>query len=242
MRQMVTMSALHSLTAELHAGFLTLAFICIVVVALAQVVVRLKNRMPRRLVKAAINVRGYMEATGYVAAIAGVVGLLLSAYTGMYAWPQDVLIQDPIVRNKILLTAFSTAFWIGIVTIRTRFGRGLWTCPAMATLYVILAIVGFGIVGMTGSLGAHLTVGTSVLDPLWHLFRIDYTKTLEIATVLSSLIAIVSVVAFIVSLAVARNNNLFAIKLGAETCGKYFKWDEPTIVYSAPPPAPPTAK
>ncbi len=231
---MVTMSALHSLTAELHAGFLTLAFACIVAVALAQITVRLKNYMPRRLVRTAIQARGYLEATGYVSAIAGLVGLFLSAYTGIYAWPQDVLINDPIVRNKIMLTSFSTAFWIGIVIIRTRFGRGLWTCPTMAFLYVVLAIVGFGVVGMTGSLGAHLTVGSSILDPLWQFFRIDYTKTIEIATVLAAIIAVVSVVAFIISLAVARTYDLFSVKLGSETCSRLFKWDEPTIQYEAP--------
>ena len=231
---MVTMSALHSLTAELHSGFLTLAFVSIVIVALAQITVRLKNRMPRRLVNAAIRVRGYAEATGYVGSVAGMVGLVLSAYTGMYAWPQDVLINDPIIRNKILLTAFSGAFWIGIIVIRTRFGRGLWTCPAMATLYVALAVVGFGVVGMTGSLGAHLTVGSSILDPLWQFFKINFNQTLEIATVLAALIAVVSVVAFIISLAIARSTDLFSVKLGAETCTKFFKWDEPTIQYEMP--------
>jgi len=226
---MVTMSALHALTAELHGGFLTLAFLAIVAVALSQVVVRLKSHMPKRLVKMAIQVRGYAEATGYVAAIAGIVGLLLSAYTGMYAWPPDVLINDPIIQNKILLTAFSTAFWIGVVVIRTRFGRGLWTCPAMATLYTVLTIAGFGVVGLTGSLGAHLTQGGSILDAFWSTFHIDITKTLSLTPMVAALVAIVSVVAFIISLAIARRYELFAVRLGADTCGKYFKWDEPRI-------------
>jgi len=223
------MSALHALTAELHGGFLTLAFLAIVAVALSQVVVRLKSHMPKRLVKMAIQVRGYAEATGYVAAIAGIVGLLLSAYTGMYAWPPDVLINDPIIQNKILLTAFSTAFWIGVVVIRTRFGRGLWTCPAMATLYTVLTIAGFGVVGLTGSLGAHLTQGGSILDAFWSTFHIDITKTLSLTPMVAALVAIVSVVAFIISLAIARRYELFAVRLGADTCGKYFKWDEPRI-------------
>ncbi len=226
---MVTMAALHALTAEMHGGFLTLAFIAIMAVALSQIVVRFKNRMPKRFVKMAIQVRGYAEATGYVAAIAGVVGLVLSAYTGMYAWPPDVLINDPIIQNKILLTAFSTAFWIGVVIIRTRFGRGLWTCPSMATLYTFLTIAGFGVVGLTGSLGAHLSQGGSILDTFWSTFRIDVTKTLFLTPVVAALIAIVSVVAFIISLAIARRYELFAVRLGAETCGKYFKWDEPRI-------------
>src|SRR4030042_2672230 len=126
---MVDMSALHSLTSELHAGFLTLSFVCIMAVAGAQIAVRLQNRMPRILVSWAIRTRGYFEAAGYVGAVLGVLGLLLSAWTGMYAWPYDVLINDAIARNKIMLTAFATVMWTGVVFIRTRFGRGLWTCP-----------------------------------------------------------------------------------------------------------------
>ncbi len=238
---MVSMSGLHSLTAELHAGFLTLAFVCIIIVAGAQLTVRYRNHMPKRLVSAAITVRGYAEATSYVGAIAGMIGLLLSAYTGMYAWPQDVLIEDPVVKNKIAFTAFSMAFWIGIIYIRTRFGRGLWTCPTMALLYVLLTIGGFGFVASTGSMGAHLgTAGSSVLDPLWNLIHLDITKTIALPTVEAAAIAIVSVVAFIVALGVARNYDLFAVKLAPETCAKLFKWDEP-IIYQAPPPSPPAA-
>jgi len=236
---MVSMSALHSLTAELHAGFLTLGFVCIIAVTLAQITVRYRNHMPKRLVSAAINVRGYLEATGYVGSIAGLVGLLLSAYTGMYAWPQDILLDNAVVRNKILLTVFSMAFWIGVVYIRTRFGRGLWTCPMMASLYVVLAIVGFVIVATAGSMGAHLgTAGSSILDPLWQAVHLDITKTLAIPTVVAAAIAIISVLAFIVALAVSRNYELFAVKLAPETCSKFFKWDEPVIVYQAPPPPP----
>ena len=208
---------------------MTLAFIGIMIVALAQIAVRLKDHLPKRLVKAAIQVRGYTEATGYVAAIAGLIGLLLSAYTGMYAWPTDVLLNDPVIQNKILLTAFSTAFWIGVVVIRTRFGRGLWTCPAMAMLYTLLAIAGFGMVGLTGSLGAHLSQGGSLLDPFWSFLHIDVDKTMSLAPVVAALVAMVSVVAFIISLAIARRYDLFGVKLEAETCGKYFKWDEPRI-------------
>ena len=108
---MVSMSALHSLTAELHAGFLTLAFICIVIVAVSQIVVRMKKCLPKRLVDLAIKVRGYAEAAGYVGAMAGVVGLLLSAWTGMYAWPQDALLESAVVRNKITLSLYATLLW-----------------------------------------------------------------------------------------------------------------------------------
>jgi len=231
---MVTVEALHALTAELHAGFLTLAFVCIMIVAGCQIVVRYRNRMPKSFVNIAIRIRGYMEAAGFVGAVLGVLGLLLSAWTGMYAWTLDALIDDPVIRNKILLTAFATMFWAGVVFIRSRFGRGLWTCPAMATLYVVLTFVSFGMVGTVGSMGAHLTQGGSALDPIWQIVGFQVTDILELSTNAAALLAIVSVALLVVALAIARKYDLFAAKLGAETCQKLFKWDEPTIVVEAP--------
>src|SRR4030065_1957933 len=102
---MVSMAGLHALTAELHAGMLSLAIACILLVLGAQIVVRLRNRLPQRIVGWAIIVRGYAEPAGYVAAILGVLALVVSAWTGMYAWPLDVLMDLDLVRNKILLTA-----------------------------------------------------------------------------------------------------------------------------------------
>jgi hypothetical protein len=231
---MVSMSALHALTAELHAGFLTLSFVCIMIVAVAQIVVRFRNRMPRKFVEWSIRVRGYTEAAGFVGAVLGVLGLLLSAWTGMYAWPMDVLIDSPVVRNKILLTAFATVLWGGVVYIRSRFGRGLWTCPAMATLYVAITFVAFGVLGTTGSMGAHLVQGGSALDPLWNFVGFRVTADLVLSAGTDAFIAIASVAALIVSLYIARRYDLFSVKLGPETCQRVFKWDEPKIEYEAP--------
>lgn len=231
---MVTMEALHALTAELHAGFLTLAFISIMGVAVAQIVIRLREWMPEFLVRWSVKVRGYLEAAGYVGAVLGIIGLLLSAWTGMYAWPQDILLDHPTIRSKITLTAFATVMWAGIVFIRARFGRGLWTCPAMATLYVALTFVAFGILGTTGSMGAHLVQGGSALDPLWNFVGFDVSSDLILSTDLSFLLVITSVVLFVVSLYLAKRMDLFAVQLGPETCQKVFKWDEPRIEAEAP--------
>jgi hypothetical protein len=234
---MVSMSALHSLTAELHAGFLTLAFVCIMMVAVAQVVVRLKNKswMPKSFVRLAIRIRGYAEAAGYVGAALGIIGLLLSAYTGMYAWPRDVLLDSAVIRNKIMFTVFSTVMWTGVLVIRARFGRGLWACPMMAAVYTGLAFVAYGVLGMTGSLGAHLTVGESVLDPFWNLIGMRVSDPITLSPGLAESIAIVSGIVFVLSLAVARRYDLFSTKLEPTVCEKVFRWDEPRIEESVAP-------
>ena len=226
---MVTMTALHSLTAELHSGFLTLAFACVMIVLVSQVVVRLKKWMPKTFVRWAIIVRGYAEPASYVAAVAGLLGLVLSAYTGMYAWPMDKLLESGVVRNKILFTAYSTVLWAAVIFIRTRFGRPLWTCPAMATVYVGFVFVAYGFLGMAGSLGAHITQGGSVLDPLWSIVGFRVESAVEFGPDLAAGIAIFSAAIFVVSLWIAQRYDLFAMKLSAETCQKIFRWDEPKM-------------
>lgn len=208
---------------------MTLAFACIVAVALSQVVVAHRERFPKSLVNLALKVRGYAEATGYVAAVGGLIGLFLSTWTGMYAWPQEDLLLSEEVRNKITLTLFSVALWSMVVFIRMRFGRGLWTCPAMATVYTLVAIAAMAITGATGSVGAHLTKGESLLDPIWDTLRIHITESFVLEPSFAAALALIGIIALVFSLAYAKKTKLFDVDLGPETCQKFFKWDEPTI-------------
>ncbi len=226
---MVSMTSLHSLTAEIHGGMLTLAFACIMAVALSQFVVAHKKRFPDRLVDLAIKVRGYAEATGYVAAVGGLIGLFLSTWTGMYAWPQEDLLLSEEVRNKITLTVFAIALWSMVVFIRMRFGRGLWTCPAMATVYTFVALVAMAVTGATGSVGAHLTKGESLLDPIWDTLRVEITESIVLQPSFAAGLALLGVIAMVFAMAYAKRAKLFDVDLGPETCQKFFKWDEPTI-------------
>lgn len=226
---MVSMSALHSLTAEIHGGMLTLAFVCILAVAASQVVVAYSKRFPKSLVDLALKVRGYAEATGYVAAVGGLIGLFLSTWTGMYAWPQEDLMLSEEVRNKITLTVFAMALWSMVVFVRLRFGRGLWACPAMAIVYTLLAVVAMAITGATGSVGAHLTKGESLLDPIWETLGVQITESYVMEPGVATAIALAAVVGFVLSLVYAKRSGLLEVKLGPDTCQRFFRWDEPTI-------------
>lgn len=226
---MVSMTSLHSLTAEIHGGMLTLAFACIATVAASQVIVAYRKRFPKGLVNLAIKVRGYAEATGYVAAVGGLIGLFLSTWTGMYAWPQEDLLISEEVRNKITLTVFAMALWSMVVFVRLRFGRGLWACPAMATVYTLLAAVAMAVTGATGSLGAHLTKGESLLDPIWTTLGIHIDESYVMQPGVITAIALVAVICFAISVLYGKKIGLFTVRLGPDTCQRFFRWDEPTI-------------
>jgi hypothetical protein len=231
---MVSMSALHSLSAELHAGFLVLAFACIMIVAASQVVLRYRHRAPEKFADWASRSRVYAESAGYVAAIGGLIGLVLSAVTGMYAWPADALLESEGVRNKIMLTLFGTIMWGMVVYTRAKFGRGLWNCPVMSSVYVAFTIVAFAFVGMAGSLGAHLTVGESVLDPVWEIIGIDAGETIAIETEIAIYVAIASSIVLVTCIGVARFKGLAKLKLGPACCENFFSCEKQLVATDIP--------
>ncbi len=226
---MVEMATLHALAAEFHGGILLLAFVAIILTAAAQIVVHFKSNMPKTLVGWAMRARGYLDATGFVAAVAGIPAILFSAYTGSQAWDIDALVDNVIIRNKIELTVFALVLWIGVVAIRWRFGRPLWTCPTLGAFYVLLSIGAMSVTGVAGSLGAHLTLGESILDPVWNLIHIDVTKDLLLDQTLALAIAIVSILVLLGVLLVARISGISKEQLGPRKCSNWSKWDEPTI-------------
>ncbi len=224
---MVDAAALHALTVELHTGFLFLAAATIVLTALGLVLLRFwpaKGGKISELVRAAT---GYLEPTGLVAAIAGVIALLVSAFTGMTAWGgTDAVLDDPITRNKIVLTVIITVMWSLAVLTRLRFGRALWRVPLLATLYVGTVAVAFGLTSFIGSMGAHLAEGGSIIDPLLGSLGIDYASALVIGPTTALIIAALSVVVIIACLVVSRRRGGKLVELVKESSERS-RWPGP---------------
>jgi hypothetical protein len=221
---MVAMSALHSLTAELHTGFLTLAMIAIAVTFLCQLVIRFgRGGWFSRL---SARVRGYTDAAGIIGAFFGVFALLLSAYTGINSRDSfQALYNDPVTANKILLTITVTAIWTMVVIIRLRVGKRLWTSGGFALFYTAVAAVGFIITALVGSMGAHLTQGESTLDPLLSSLGIDYTKYFLLDANLAMIISIISLAVIVVCIFVAARMRLLKVRIA--DMGS--KWTTPRI-------------
>jgi hypothetical protein len=225
---MVDMATVHAFSAELHGGFLTLAFIGILGTALCQIVIWIRESLPKFMSRWAIKSRGYLDATAYVATIAGVLALFFSAYTGSNSWPIDALVDNSAIRNKITLTVFATVLWSGVLIIRWRFGRSLWTCPPAAALYTIAALVAMSLTGLAGSLGAHLTKGGSILDFVWQFTGINILNDILINQTLALIIIIASIFVILAVLIINRLSGISKEQLGPRKCTKWSKWDEPT--------------
>jgi hypothetical protein len=222
---MVTMEALHALTAEMHSGFLFVAIIGIAITALCQIVVRLQDYLPEPIVSLAKKVAPYTEAAGIVGAFFGLIAIVISAFTGASSWSPEELMNDVLVRNKILLTSIILGAWFCVVAMRLRLKKGLWSCPPVAWVYVGTAVFAFTVTALTGSMGAHLVFGGSSIDVILKEIGLDYTQPWGFSSTVAILLLVLGLVMIVVSVVLMRK--LPKKKLSPKTCGG--KWTVPKM-------------
>lgn len=218
------MGAIHSLTAEMHTGFLTLAFASIIGVLVCQLLLKyiLKNSLDSRIRK----LRDYLEPTSYVALFAGVLAIALSAVTGSLAWSSDDLLDSSITRNKILFTAYALILWCSVLFMRWRFKKDLWTSPSLSILFSGLSVIAFALTAAVGSLGAHITQGGSALDPILGAFGIDLTEGFQIDFGTAIIVIIASIVAIILLVAIEIKTGIAKKKPQHPESRTWPGWDE----------------
>lgn len=225
----VDWGAVHSLTVDLHSALLLLAFACILITLLCQLVVYYHESMPKSLLHCSRRTRGYTDATAYVAVLLGIVAIIISAITGSGSESSENLLNDPIILNKIMLTVFALVTWAGVAFIRHKFGRQLWTNPFLSGSYTLLAIIGMGFIGLTGSLGAHLTQGESSLDSFWNFLNIDITQDLSLSPEWSFAIGLISLLIIVFGLLFVRMSGIAKEEYRAKSSTSWSKWEEPVI-------------
>jgi len=225
----VDWGGIHSLTVDLHTALFLLAFACILITLLCQLVIYYGESMPRSLVRCSRRTRGYTDAAAFVSILIGIVAILLSAFTGSESESSDVILNDPMLRNKIMLTSFALVIWIGVAVFRGKFGRKLWTNPFMSGSYTFLAIIGMVLIGTTGSLGAQIAQGESVLDFFWKYLPFDITQDLSFSLDWSMAIGLGSVLVIVFSLLIVRMSGIAKEEYRAKSSTSWSKWEEPVI-------------
>jgi hypothetical protein len=181
--RVVSLSAFHAVTVELHSGMLALAAFCIVLMLFAAFYKRtFKNRGKKFggfLKKASV----YAEPTAYLAAIGGVIGMILSSITGylivagMYNTPSEALINSPPTMNKIMVSMIALELWIAFVVVRSWYGKRMWNIKSLAATYLFIGVIAFGFTMIAGSMGGHMTGKGSILDPMLQFLGISYNNT-----------------------------------------------------------------
>ncbi len=175
---MVDLGALHSMLIEMHGGMITLATVCVI----AMIIVKFHQKMRKSSTLYAMfqpldsfieKLARYTEPTAYLASIGGVVGLVVSSFVGFYVWSAEALTSSSLGLNKVMFTIFSTELWILFIIIRSGFGEELWKNRGLAAIYVCAGFGGFFFMVLTGSLGGHMALGVSVLDPIYELLKVN---------------------------------------------------------------------
>lgn len=191
---MVDMSAVHSVTIELHGGALTLAAVCIAIKVVDILWDRFLGEKGGRLRQGLKKASEYSTPTILLASIFGVVGLILSGITGSYLLPVDTAMKSPISLNKIMVAIFATEFWGVLIATNVMFWEGAWKTRGTTLIMVASGGLGYAFSVIGGSLGGTMAGKVSILEPLWELLGVDLHSSWVLPLdVLYALVAVVTV-------------------------------------------------
>ena len=171
----VPISVWHALVVEEHSGIVVLVMLVLVGRVLADITARGKE--PSARVK---SIRQGSDTITYAGSFAAVIFLILSAATGYLIQPFDSLVASPLLMNKALTALGALFFWFAFFFVRYRVGPTVWEKKGLYAAQVFTALLGFVFTALAGSIGAELSLGQSVLDPLyrtlgfsWRTFQIQ---------------------------------------------------------------------
>jgi hypothetical protein len=128
------------------------------------------------------------------------VGLLagLVAYVvGLLVWPWEAISSTPLGRNHMLLATWTLAYWALLLATRWVQGEAVWEGP-MRWIMAGLAILGSGLLGITGTLGGHLVgIYTEVSEVLrllgWEVFTTYYVPSFTLVLILTAAVILAAI-------------------------------------------------
>ena len=187
----------HDFIVELHTGVTVFVVIALVTRILFDLRYMGKTAVPESVTK----VLDGTDFATYTGSVVAVIFLILSGITGYLVLPYSTLASQAIYLNKSLTALGALYFWSAFVFLRFWFGPHVWEKKGLYAFQVITALFGLLFTTLAGSIGAELTVGQSVLQPVYNALSINFhqltlTTTDVEATAVLLIIAIV-IVAFL---------------------------------------------
>ncbi len=181
---MVDPRGLHTMTVGLHEGMLTLAGLSILIIIAAKLYRRLFGRILYIDVDKIVD---YVEPATVLGAVGGVAFLIVSIYLAItlptpFLEGGGLLVDKPILMNKVMMSAFALETWIIFIIVRAVHGRKIWSKGALSAVQAAIGISGFLLVMETGSLGGHLAGKGSILDPIYEMFNINVDQFFALGT------------------------------------------------------------
>ncbi len=189
------MRAVHSVTIELHGGMLTLAFICIAIKVIDMLWGRFLGEKGGFLRRVLLKASEYSSPTILLAAIGGVIGLLLSAYTGASLVPEGTLQISSITLNKVMVTVVATELWMLLIAFNLTYGDESWGTRNRSLMMIFTGGLGYFFSITGGSIGGTMAGKVSIMEPLWEFLGVDlHASWIFPPELLYVIVAVVSII------------------------------------------------
>ncbi|MEQ1613412.1 MAG: hypothetical protein ABL904_11720 [Hyphomicrobiaceae bacterium] len=124
----------------------------------------------------------------------GLMSGIVAVTVGLMVWPWDAVSTSPMGRNHILLAVWTVAYWTLMLVTRWIQGEAVWEGPGRWVM-AGLAMLGSGLLGITGTLGGHLsgiyTDLSVVLRALgWEVHRTFYVPNATLGVLAAAVVGL----------------------------------------------------
>jgi len=189
----IQMLTWHDLVVEFHTGVVVFVIFAIAL----RVVVDLRKRGKATASARVLEIRQGTDFVAYVGSVLAVVFLILSGTTGYLLQPYSELVTQPILLNKAFTALAALFFWMGFAFLRYWSGPTMWGKKGLYALAVVTALLGLLFTTIAGSIGAQLSIGQSVVDPVYKALSIN-TRQLTLQPIDVEITAAALIIAIIV--------------------------------------------
>ena len=159
----------HDLVVEFHTGI-----VVFVILAIALRILTDSGQRGRTTASARVQeIRQGTDFVAYAGSVIAVIFLVLAGATGYLLQPYSTLVSEPILLNKAFSALGALFFWTAFVFLRYWSGPAMWEKRGLYALAVLTAMLGFLFTTIAGSIGAELSIGQSVVDPVYKALSIN---------------------------------------------------------------------
>jgi hypothetical protein len=117
----------------------------------------------------------------------------LAYASGLVVWTLDAVTYTPMGRNHILAATWTWAYWALVATLRQWGGEAVWE-NGRRWLMLLLAVLGSGLLAITGTLGGHLSDSATAFSELLRLLGWEVYTTFYLPPWMIVVTVIVAVV------------------------------------------------
>jgi len=162
----------HDFVVELHTGIVVFVVLAIVLRAVIDF-----NYPGKAAAQARVQeIRQGTDFVAYAGSILAVIFLIVSGITGYLLLPYSTLSTQAVYLNKAFVALAALFFWAAFAFLRYWSGPAMWQKRGLYALALVTAFFGLLFTTLAGSIGAELSIGQSVMDPVYNALSINFRQ------------------------------------------------------------------